>query len=183
MGGDSLKKYDMLCYVIGREEVEKQDISRFLEVFKPKHAGESIDVEMGKVNFSFDGYDGDPREIYHIPEVRVWVAKVQTAWPCWLFYSELETKSLASIALCALESCAPIKRSDGMLRDIDISSIEMYHFIRAGMIPMTTLAKARGISQDGLKIQFERVLNALGMGGLANGDYFDGMWNAPQTEI
>ncbi|HXM50374.1 MAG TPA: hypothetical protein VN956_21210 [Pyrinomonadaceae bacterium] len=55
-----------------------------------------------KVEFSFAGYDEDPRELYEIDEVREYVTLLDSALPELFFFvrTEMPTYTLITFALC-----------------------------------------------------------------------------------
>ena len=64
------------------------DISTVLTALKSLSSDRSSAMSAeGAVSLVFHGYDGDPRELEAIPEVREWFAKLFEAWPYWSFFA------------------------------------------------------------------------------------------------
>ena len=91
-----------IVYVTTREEVERQDTSRFLSNFGPALSRKKLRRLRGKILFTVDGYDDNPDEVYLIPEVRAFYARLHAEWPCWLFAACLASPSLNVIALSVI---------------------------------------------------------------------------------
>src|SRR5665213_2622227 len=55
---------------------------------------------LGKVQMAFADYGDDPRELWEIPEVRRFVARIDEALPYWFFLADLESDTLYVVACC-----------------------------------------------------------------------------------
>ena len=47
---------------------------------------ETIERFRGRVDLAFHGYSNDPRELYEMPEVRRFCAKLDDAFPFWFYF-------------------------------------------------------------------------------------------------
>ena len=54
----------------------------------------------GRVGLSFHGYDSDSRELYQIPEVRQYLASLDSQFPYWLYFLSTDNDTLKMIAFC-----------------------------------------------------------------------------------
>ncbi len=82
-------KEQLLAIVIARESVITGDTAPLLE--KLGFLSESREAAMqweGRLTFSFDGWDFDPRETAEIPEIRSFFQSLTAEWPYWLHFSE-----------------------------------------------------------------------------------------------
>lgn len=51
----------------------------------------------GRVDFAFEGYENDPREIYEIPECIKFFRTLSDHWPLWLHFINKKTESFALV--------------------------------------------------------------------------------------
>ena len=66
--------------VVPRADVEAGDVSSVLSYLKTIASGSATAWQMrGRVSISFDGYSGESRSIFTVPEVRRFVAKIHAA--------------------------------------------------------------------------------------------------------
>ena len=80
---------DLIFYQFSRLKVERIDFSHFLSVYAPDKlpTGRRLRTMIGSLVFCVEGYDGDPREVHIIPEVRKFYAAFHEAWPYWLYFA------------------------------------------------------------------------------------------------
>lgn len=80
-----------VLFTIEREEVEAGDISR-IEDFRTRitSAKELALHCQGKIEFSFSGYDDDPRQLYEIDEVKRYIEIFDEAFPELFFFVRTE---------------------------------------------------------------------------------------------
>ena len=82
-------KEQLLAIVIARESVVTGDTAPLLQ--KLGFLSESREAAMqweGRLTFSFDGWNFDPRETAEIPEIRSFFQSLTAEWPYWLHFSE-----------------------------------------------------------------------------------------------
>lgn len=60
-----------------------------------------------KLELVFTGYDDDPRELWDIPEVRDYVARLDAFFPHWFYFCCLEGQTLRVLLYC-LSSLEPV---------------------------------------------------------------------------
>jgi hypothetical protein len=58
----------------------------------------------GKLELLFDGFNDDKRELWQIPEVRRFVARLDAVFPYWFFLADLRTETLHLLASCLCRS-------------------------------------------------------------------------------
>ena len=56
----------------------------------------------GRLSMSFQGYDGDPRPLWEISEVRRFVRELDDAFPYWLYFANFDLPWFPTIWLCLL---------------------------------------------------------------------------------
>ena len=100
---DIIVSHEHFLCVIGREEVENQDVSDVRKFFDRLRSSRELAAHcQGKIEVSFHGYDEDPRELYEIPEVRRFAPLLSVALPELFFfaYTGKHAHGLMIIAMC-----------------------------------------------------------------------------------
>src|SRR6266516_775160 len=87
---------DLIFYQFSRSKVERIDFSHFLSVYARDKlpTGRRLRAMMGSLVFCVEGYDGDPREVHIIQEVRRFYAAFHQDWPYWLYFCNLDQDGL-----------------------------------------------------------------------------------------
>lgn len=99
----ALEHADPLMIVVGRREVEQNDLTAPLATLK--HLTSSLDMILQfreRVDISFDGYNDTSEELWEIPEVRNYVCALDEQFPFWLYFLSREHTGLQCIGLCML---------------------------------------------------------------------------------
>ena len=99
-----------LFVVVDRREVEAGDVSRVATTLLRALANrETIERLRGRVEVAFHGYSDDPRELYEIPEVRLFCTELDREFPYWFYFLSTEGMTLEVIAccLCSVASVRP----------------------------------------------------------------------------
>src|SRR5262245_60743720 len=79
--------FESFLFMIERDEVETGDVSRVEEFRSRLTSTKELALHcQGKVEFSFSGYDFDPRELYEIDEVKRYIALLDAAFPELFFF-------------------------------------------------------------------------------------------------
>ena len=92
---------DWLRVVVDRTEVEALDVSRTAAILSRVLADRNaVERHRGSVDLAFLGYSNDPRELYDIPEVRRFCAKLDDAFPYWFYFLSTDGVTLGVIACC-----------------------------------------------------------------------------------
>ena len=90
-----------LFVVVDRTEVDAGDVSRVATALLRGLADrETIQQLRGHVDVAFHGYSDDPRELYEIPEVRLFCAELDGRFPYWFYFLSTESVTLEVIACC-----------------------------------------------------------------------------------
>ena len=102
-----------LGMVVDRTEVEALDVSRTARTLSGVLATRNaVERHRGRVDLAFHGYSTDPRELYEIPEVRQFCAKLDDAFPYWFYFLATERVTLGMIACCL---CSVTKLRPGVV--------------------------------------------------------------------
>lgn len=103
---------DVLVIKISREEIENNDLTRILSKLECLIISNNLAVKMRrKIEFSFDGYNDDIRELYEIDEVRNYVINLSEAFPYLFFFTKLDGNygTLKVFANCYIKNDKNIK--------------------------------------------------------------------------
>ena len=104
---------DVFRVVVDRIEVEALDVSRTASLLSRVLADRNaVERHKGRVDLAFHGYSNDPRELYEIPEVRRFCAKLDGAFPYWFYFLSTEGVTLGVIARCL---CLVTKLREGVV--------------------------------------------------------------------
>lgn len=109
-------RQDLLRVVVSRAEVEALDVSRAMAILSRVLADrETVERYRGRLELVFSGYASDARELYSIPEVRAFCAKLDDAFPFWFYFVSTNGVTLGVIAccLCSVTELRPGKVSIG----------------------------------------------------------------------
>lgn len=86
-----------------KENIEALNLTPALEVFNAMRAGnKTVRDYANKIDVVFDGYEEDSREVYSVPEVRLFVKKLTQKFPFWLHYCTKESEGLKTILFCLM---------------------------------------------------------------------------------
>ena len=140
------RRLDVIVYVTTREEVERQDISRFFADFGPKQSRQKLRQLRGRVIFTVDGYDRTPDNIYEIPEVRAYYATLHAKWPCWLFAACLASPSLHVLAFSVIPNLWVVRT--GTESRIRVHESELCTFFMHSLPAAALLNQRAGLSKQ-----------------------------------
>ena len=104
---------DWLRVVVDCTEVEALDVSRTAAILSRVVADRNaVERHRGRVDLAFHGYSNDSRELYDVPEVRDFCAKLDDAFPYWFYCLSTEGVTLGVIACCL---CSVTKLRPGVV--------------------------------------------------------------------
>lgn len=92
-----------VIYAIDISEVRTKSVTRVCDFIKHLSTTKELAYEcQGKIEFTFSGYEDDPRELFEIDDVRQYVALFERAIPNLLFFAAADSSrsSLRTIGLC-----------------------------------------------------------------------------------
>ena len=95
-----------ILFILDDHDVRTMDASRPRHFFDRLGSNKELAFEcQGKIEFSFSGYDRDPRELFEIGEVREYVALLDAALPELFFFvrTERPAQTLHTFLLCLSE--------------------------------------------------------------------------------
>lgn len=111
---------------IQRAWIEQGNVDHVVDLLSPLHKSPERIVQMaGSLNVFFPGYENDPREIWTIPEIRVWFAALTEKFPWWLVFLDRTTDAFPlalSLLIKGQEVRAP--EHDGPGWDMDGRDVE-----------------------------------------------------------
>lgn len=146
--------YDKFLLVIPRAEVEGREESRTGAFLCSLAATpESICEYFDQVILVFEGYDGDARELWMIPEVCTFVERTNSAFAGWGFF--LSTYSLSTIAKCLVGSEAHASLPAPYVFEL----LELV--VESMFVTIGTLSRTAGFSDDQLRGRLQDVAEAV----------------------
>ncbi len=92
---------DWLNVVVDRSDVEASDISSTTTVLSSVLVNkDTVERFRGRVDVGFHGYAHDPRELWEVPQVRSFCAKLDAEFPFWFYFLSTDRPTLGAIACC-----------------------------------------------------------------------------------
>ena len=92
---------DFLTIIISRQEIETNDLSQTIGTLnRLLEDKETIEYFFERVEIGVGGYDNDPRELWDIPEVKLFIQKLDRQFPYWLYFLTKFGSGLKMIAFC-----------------------------------------------------------------------------------
>ncbi len=134
-------RVDQLFISASRRDVEDQEIGPALTTLGKMLKPEVARRVRGKVVFCIDGYDDDPRDLYHISEVRSWMAALDREFPFWFYFLDIGPASTLTFVMFSL--CQFERVPGGSL----IPPAELERFVDEHIQAMNTLAVRLGDPQ------------------------------------
>jgi hypothetical protein len=95
--GRKQKKPDYV-FVISREEIKLKDFSRLRSEFDLESPREKLRGMIGSVTFAIAGYEDLSEELFEIPDVRAYFARVNCHWPLWLAFCQPASNAIRVFA-------------------------------------------------------------------------------------
>lgn len=94
---------DMICVVVSRDEIMRQDTAPALSTLKKLLASPEVArTYKERVDLAIDGYNDDVRELDEIPEVRQFIQSLDSKFPFWLFFLSKYSLGLQCVVFCHL---------------------------------------------------------------------------------
>ena len=134
---------DLIVYQFSRNKTEHGDFSHFLGLYALDKlpTGRRLRSMMNSMVFCIEGYDDDPREIHCIPEVRRFYAAFHEAWPCWLYFCNLDDDALKTMVVCCLNTLEAMKQDGQPNVAVLFDPIELLGFLKKDFGPMNVLCE------------------------------------------
>ena len=96
---------DFLMLQVARVEVERVDTTEMLTSLKRLLKEDFARRFQQRVSIGIDGYDNDTRELFEIPEVRTYMAKLDAEWPYWFYFLYPGPEVPSTLPWVALSLC------------------------------------------------------------------------------
>jgi len=132
-----------VALMLSRHQVETGGISEPLQILRRLTADRHSAMDFcGRMSLVVDGYQDDPRELFEIPAVRAYVARLDQAWPNWFFFLSQADESIKLLESCL---CETIEVVPGVT-SINLEQLErsrLQHFTA-----MHRLREALGLPED-----------------------------------
>jgi hypothetical protein len=155
----------IIFYQFSRPAIQEGDFSDFLSKFgseKLPKGRELANMMNGLATF-VKGYDADSREIYSIPEVRAFYSKLDSVWPYWLYFGNLETEGHMIFVLCCLKSLDALAVKGRAEVQVAYDPMELVNFISRHFAPMNEMCERAGLSERQIYERTKRAFKYLGL--------------------
>jgi hypothetical protein len=163
---EALQKLDRIMVVVTREQVEALDMQPLLNFFDRLTANPTTCIKIqGKVILAISGYDKDTRELWEIPEVRLWFAHANQIVNVWFFFLSVYEGVISSLNLLLACICdvERISISCGMQKiEIKYDEVLFPDFIERNFRGLNELTERLGIDDRNEEIT-DRVMKAMGL--------------------
>lgn len=140
--------YDQIILFFDRPMVESGNVDNVIVGLRNLIANkESIEKYAGKVTFTFDGWDSDPREMYDIPEAKNWFRKLTDRFPYWLVFLDRANYCLPVAITILLDTQEKIQVEDGLI-NLSYDSKTMTSLLGDLFASMNELCEEYGIDEE-----------------------------------
>lgn len=135
-----------------RPAIEEGDFSNFISRYGPQNlpTGKDLAGMMNGLATFVQGYDFDIREVYAIPEVRSFYRNLVSAWPYWLYFSNLEIDGLKIVVLCCLESLQSVAVRGNPHIQVTFDPSELLGFLERHFGPMNEMCERAGLPESAI---------------------------------
>lgn len=94
---------DLISIVVTCEDVESCDPSSTLDLLRAFLASpEQARARRGTLDLRIDGYNDYAAELFELEELRAFVHELDSQFPFWLYFCNVNTSSLQMLAMCFL---------------------------------------------------------------------------------
>lgn len=125
----------IIIYSLGKDDILEQNTSSPREFYDRLLTTKELAHEcQGKVEFSFSGYDDDPRELYEIEEVRQYIAILSPKLPELFFFisTEKPAGTLITFSLCQTDiSFKGEPSKNAKMRRIEFETSKVAEFLES----------------------------------------------------
>ena len=129
--------------MFSRSQVETCNVDEPLQLLRRITADRRTAIDFcGRISLVVDGYNDDPRELFEIPEVRSYLARLDQAWPYWFFFLSQADESIKLLESCL---CDTIEVVPGVT-SIDLDQME--RSLARHFAAMHRLREALGLPED-----------------------------------
>ncbi len=91
--------------VLPRPQIEAGDIDEAIDLLQKLVSDPAAMLSCcGRVSLVIDGYNDDPRELFEIAEVRVFIQALDERWPYWYFFLSQADDSIKLLESCLCDS-------------------------------------------------------------------------------
>ncbi|MGH7085618.1 MAG: chlororespiratory reduction 6 domain-containing protein [Stellaceae bacterium] len=120
-------RVDNLVLMGARAEVEAGDVSHTMKALNKLLHPDNAKRLKGRLIFGINGYDDDPRDLWEVAEVRVWMQMVDREFPFWLYFMDLGPRS--ALGFVAFYLCRWEKVPGGkLIPPEDLQAFLLVHF-------------------------------------------------------
>jgi len=98
-------------YIVEHFHVLNKNMMPFLEFWNIDRIAKAgcLHDMFGKVRFGIHGYNNDKRELFEVPEVRVFLRELADEWPYFFYAADLEDRFLDTLIKCLVQHITVIR--------------------------------------------------------------------------
>ena len=146
---------DQIIYCISKEEIKKQNIQPMIKRLNAMLSPSVAQRFFEKIDMCIDGYNNDRRDLWQIPEVRKYIARLDEEFPYWFYYADTSKPfplfTTITFCLCNFEKEG---REYALLKD-DLFEA----FIRRNWAGMTVLCQHTGFTDEEIRVHGDKIIS------------------------
>lgn len=152
---------DGLCLVFSREETQALRIGRSVDDLMLLTDDDRLRRQLAHgVFFSFDGWEGDPREVMFIPECRQYLRQLHAHWPYWLHFLAPQPELWSVLLLCLANPVQLASDRPGAAK-MTVDTGEVRKVVESMLLPLNLLHQDMGLGEAKRQEIFERSMGAI----------------------
>ncbi|WP_081916657.1 DUF4365 and DUF1817 domain-containing protein [Luteibacter sp. 9135] len=159
-----LKQSDIIFYALDAEDVRTLEVDAPRAFFDRLRSTREIAADsQSKVEIFFSGYDNDSRELFEIPEVRAYVAKLDHVLGDLFFFvrTAQPTHTLITFALCQTSATVIATNADRRSKKVSFEPRPFADFIHRHCGPLNELTEWINMPEEKEKELFFDVVDCL----------------------
>ena len=153
-----------VLYGISRHEVENCLTERIIHDLRIAEDNPFCACEMDGMIFSVQGYDDDLRELFQIPEFRVFIRELSRHKIPWLYLASLESLWLQVMALCLVDNAAAVTDTRKGRTKMAFPGPDVAGFLEAQMEAFEAMCSFKGLTREASEDRIRDVCVSFGFG-------------------
>lgn len=148
---------DQVNIIVSRAEVKNMDLLPALSTLRGLMATRERVIQFrDRVDIAFSGYDTDPREVFEIPEIRLFMRQLDEQFPFWFYFLNKRQGSspVRTVAMCL---CDSTRTPAGVNTD----SVQLARFVMNHLGAMNHVFDAYGLDEADNEHMSEQIAELL----------------------
>ncbi|WP_104381688.1 chlororespiratory reduction 6 domain-containing protein [Sphingobacterium sp. HMA12] len=153
--------YDLINLVISKTDIDAFYHNDVLSTLEQMH--ETPTKFFNKLVLTIHGYDDDDREIYEIPEIRMFLEFLDRSFPYWFYYLNTDlpkqhsSHGILASCICTIDNIVPMEAG----KTIEFNLISLETFILNHFRYMNEIMEKEGFTEKQIRDLSDRVLSKL----------------------